>query len=246
MTSKKTRSRSKRTMKKKFSSKKHPTIKSVNTKIHHLAMKTEVKWADYAWGGTAYDANPYLMGPLNAPYYAGLPQVARTNNWINNSSLQLRIVGKMYAAALNEQSQQLRIIVFWDRQPNAAAPTILGTPSGAAPLDQSLLDTTSLGSDIVIPRNQTTIERYTILYDQTHVFNFTCYDSNNMIPIANTKYIPIFIKLGRKTLFNQTTNVDQRVFNTNALWAVALTGTSSGSGTPMTITGASRVYFKDT
>lgn len=240
MTSKKFHSK-RSSKKKKFTSKKHPTVKSVDRKIHHLAMHQDVKWADYANAINVTGGTPVQL-LVNLPLNTGPVPVQRTNNWIENTSCQIRIQAYSYTAGLGYafQPQWLRIILFWDRQPNGAAPTLLGTSAS-----NSLLDTTSLGSDVNIPRNQTTIERYHILHDSVHTFNYQCIDVTGT-PIQVGKYIPIFKKLGRKSVFNITSSASVSAFQTNTLFCAFFAGDENVTGSsPIVCNVTTRIYYKD-
>jgi len=62
----------------------------------------------------------------------------------------------------------IRIVVFWDMQANALAPTFF--TAGTSP-EEGLLDDTVITSRFLCPANYRTKQRYKILYDKTMAIN---------------------------------------------------------------------------
>lgn len=142
--------------------KKGPSNKSLNKKIKHIENNLmELKFLDTNSGVT-----PSIAGVSD--YLSGLAQgdtaSLRQGNIINPTSIQIRAT--MFTDIDTLSISQIRVILFWDRQPNGAAPVLSG-----ASTTQSLLDTGVVTNPILSPRNFNTIERYGILWDKVVQLN---------------------------------------------------------------------------
>jgi len=155
---------------------KGPSNKSLNKKIHHIENSLmELKYIDNFAGNqnlASAGTNVYLSDVAQ-----GDTASDRTGNSVNPTSIHLRL--EFFNDASSVVSTQARVVLFWDRQPNGAVPVLVG-----ASTTQSLLDTGVVTNVMLAPRNFSTINRYTILWDKTYIVD--AQEKN----IANTAYIP--------------------------------------------------------
>lgn len=217
--------------------KKSPTNKTLNKKIKHIENNLmEIKFIDLFTN----PVTPTLAG--YSDYISGVAQgdtaSTREGNIINPTSFQFR--GVMQADIDAGVLAQLRIIVFWDRQPNGAAPVLTG-----ASTTQSLLDTGVITNLILSPRNFNTIDRHTILYDKVHTLNpqvpLTVVAGGTTQVASMGKFIKFRLDLSRLVKFNNTSAAITASVS-NALHVAFFTEDNTD---PPLIAVGYRMYYRD-
>jgi len=135
---------------------------------------------------------------------------------------------------------EVRLIVFWDRQPNVAAPTIFRSTGTTGILD----DTFATNGVVHSPYNFETVQRYRILWDKTYIL----YNNGTTLQTASAIVIDKKIKLGRKTKYIDTSPGSGTIsdIQTNALWLLTLGNLTAASGDGPDISFNTQTYFKDT
>jgi len=210
-----------------------PSNKSLNQKIHKIQNMIELKKNDAALaltqigtGGTVFQDFCFLG--------QGTGEVGRIGTQISPTSLQFRCSITASSAVLN--ATRVRMIVFWDRQPNGAAPTIFD--SGIS----GLLDQSTITNDIQTPYNYDMIKRFTVLYDKVITLNPQVLASGGTTVLPMGKFLKKKIKLSRQIKYNGS-GTSIAALNTNALciaWMCDQAGATNAS-----VECSARLYYKD-
>lgn len=214
--------------------KKAPSNKTLNKKIKHIENNImELKFND------TFAASQNLT-PAGGIFY--LTDIAqgdtasdRTGNEIFPTSVQVRI--QFFSAEASVVTTSMRVILFWDRQPNGANPVVVG-----ASTTQSLLDTGVITDVMLAPRNFNTIERYKILQDHTYTINAQEKNIANTAYIVQSKYINLVQKLNRQVKYNNTSAAITAAVS-NALHLVFYTDPTNAN--PGSVSIAARIYYRD-
>lgn len=226
--------------KKRYSSK-YPSNKSINRKVKKIQDMIELKYIDTYFNDTvADDGNDLLL--MNA-VGVGTSNTSRTGSEISLTSLQFR--GSVTMDSLQLDPILLRMIVFFDRQANSAAPiTNVFTPGTG-----SLLNGTVITDPIYMPYSYEQQDRYRVLYDKVIQLNpkvikqadYTGGDTTELIPV--TQHFKKRIKLGRKVKYDLA-NIAPTIADiaTNSLYVVFY---SDNTTNLPTMRFGARVYFKD-
>jgi len=136
---------------------KRPTVKSVARSVKRMQSRVELKHKD-----TSTSSDPTVAGTLTLlnDIAQGLTESTRVGDEIYATSIQFRVIMTAGSSAtVTTSANSTRIIVFWDQQANAAAPTVT-----------DLLDTTA-GSAIIAPYNDDYQKRFKVIYDRTFSIN---------------------------------------------------------------------------
>lgn len=140
-----------------MASKRGPSNKTLSKKIRNIENNLmELKWKDFDVNTTPIGDSGVLLSNQN---YIQLGDTAstRTGSTINPTSITLGFDITSNNAEVD--TTVVRCIVFWDGQSNGADPPIFN--------DNALLDANEIDDGWVSPRNYTTIDRFTILWDKT-------------------------------------------------------------------------------
>lgn len=217
--------------------KRGPSNKTLNKKIHHIENQLiETKFFDQFVNGTA------LAGAGVSDYLTAIAQgdtaLTRTGNVIWPTSVQIRLDISTDIDLLS--STQIRLILFWDHQPDGAAPVLTG-----ANTTQSLLDIGTILDSTIAPRNYNTIKRYTVLFDKRYtivpqVVATTVAGATTQV-LSITKQVDIFKKLSRQVKYNNTSGAITAAV-TNALHFALFCDTVTDAPTYQA---GYRLYFKD-
>lgn len=214
--------------------KKAPSNKTLNKKIKHIENSfMELKFND------TFAANQNLAAAGGIFYLTDVAQgdtaSDRTGNEIFPTSVQVRI--QMFNDAASVVTTNMRVILFWDRQPNGANPTVVG-----ASTTQSLLDTGVITDVMLAPRNFNTIDRYKILQDRTYTIDPQEKNIANTAYLVQGKYIHIQQKLNRLVKYNNTSAAITAAVS-NALHLVFYTDPTNAN--PGSVSIAARLYYRD-
>lgn len=222
--------------------KKGPSNKSLNKKIKHIENNLlELKYLDISSGQspTTAGTSDYLT-----PLAQGDTASNRQGNIINPTSIQFR--GTMLTDVDYLGFSKIRIILFWDRQPNGAVPVLTG-----ASTTQSLLDNGNITDSTICPRNFNTIDRYHILYDKTHGINpgvvqtsVVAADPTTTKVVQRGKYIHFVVKLGRLVKYNNTSAAITAAVS-NALHIAYFIDNGPAAGQAPVIQTGLRLYYRD-
>lgn len=219
-----------------------PRISTVNRKIKKISDMIELKRVDSFFNNNVgNDGSDVLL--MNA-MATGTTAATRVANQVQATSLQFR--GSIEADPDSLESATIRVIVFWDRQPNGAAPI---TASTSAPGDMALLDTAVVTVPVLAPYNYSAIERYRVLYDKTFSLNPKVVQQSTIATGVTTtdQVVPVRIYFKKKIKLNRMVKYDAGVGNitditTNSLYAVFY---SDNAANEPTLQFGARFYFKD-
>jgi len=222
-----------------------PSNKSLNKKIHHIENSLiELKFKDVVDAGTTITNTG--VQDLLCPIVQDDTASGRNGNRVFPTSIHIRaelITDPDQVSVLNGPTW-IRCILFWDRQPNGAAPTIVGASN-----TQSLLDNTVVNLGYLSPRNFNTIKRYKILYDKVITLNPQVVLTTVAGPPSTSQVVPMGYylnftkKLGRMIQFNDTTGVIGSI-ETNSLYIMYICNVTAGANQPQVVAGY-RLYYRD-
>lgn len=161
--------------------------KRLSRRISKLEKGIEMKYLDQV-----LDAGPTTTGAT----FNVLANMADGNNYnerIGNkvTSKGILLNYRIYQDPLETAPNQVRIILFWDKQFNGGLGGSLftGTSPTAADMSAALIDNRAGMVTTIAPYNQNTRQRYKILYDRVH--NLTIYDSGAGTVHVGKKFIPL-------------------------------------------------------
>jgi len=216
-----------------------PTTKSLNKKIKRIENEfIETKFFDVYNAGTTIalaGIQDLLVGIAQ-----GDTASTRTGNVIVPSSVQLRMA---FSSDIDElSSSRIRIMLFWDRQPNGAVPVLTG-----APTISSLLDTGTITQPVLAPRKYNAIELYSVLYDKIltltpGVVLTTAAGATTQVVLVD-KQINLIKKLHRSVKYNDTTGVIGSIV-TNSLYIAYFSDNANALLQPSLQAGY-RLYYRD-
>lgn len=219
-----------------------PRISTVNRKIKKLADSIELKRVDSFFNNNVGNdgTDILLMNALATGATANL----RIGNQVQATSLQFR--GSIETDPQSLESGTIRVIVFWDRQPNGANPI---TATASAPAAMTLLDTAVVTVPVLSPYNYSAIERYRVLYDKTFTLNSKVVQQSTIAgSVTGTdELVPIRIYFKKKIKLNRAVKYDASAgditdITTNSLFAVFYSDNAANE--PILQFGA-RFYYKD-
>lgn len=221
-----------------------PRISTLNKKIKRIEDSIELKYKDTLFSDTVDNAGEVqILNNLST----GVTSSTRLGDEVMATSIQFR--GWMVNAADNVNGPNfVRVILFWDRQPNGGAPTIQADSSSGVP---AVLETQVItaANSTVAPYMYSTQERFRILYDKRFTLNSNfAQTTDGAAPDALTEVYPVGIqfkkkiKLNRKVKYLDTNTGTIVDIQTNSLYMALI---SSESANPPTVTIGYRLYYKD-
>jgi len=215
-----------------------PRISTLNKKIKRIEDTRELKYNDTVLSNSNVDdaGNLTLLnGVAN-----GDQQFQRTGAEVQSTSIQIR--GYFSNNSLEIAGTIYRMIIFWDRQCNGAAPLLVST-SNSTP---GLLYATTGGESVNYPFMYETNDRFRVIYDKRFVINPRLVGSTTT---GDTDAVGVMrllfkkkIKLNRRVKYDDI-NASVSDINTNSLW-VAFLSNDTATNLP-TVTYNARYYFKD-
>jgi len=142
--------------------KKAPTNKTLNKKIKKIENNLiELKYKDTFNNGSLIPNTGLLINDMNITNAGAAQLPVRDGLEITATSLTYKML--IQSDIDNLVASRVRVVVFWDRQPNGANAILFG--------DNGLLENNIVTNLVVAPRNYKTIDRYTIIDDNVHVLN---------------------------------------------------------------------------
>lgn len=217
------------------SGRKIPSNASLNRKVKRLQKDQEIHYHEVFQPNTnPNDGNAATVGFCLNLVNEGDTNTTRKGSVIRATSLRFKV--RMLGNNTNSSCSSVRIIIFWDRQPNGANPTPVGAPTSTSYLDSSVV---TVGYAIHMQCNFNQTARFKTLFDKT-------YTIPNYIDIAaalNGRFISKKIKLNRLCHYDSTGNGIADLA-ANSLWVIMFSDQNVGTGLP-TVDFTSRFYFKD-
>jgi len=149
------------------------------------------------------------------------------------------------------QEYRMRVVLFWDMQPNGEMPVFAGGDA-----TQALFDTSVISDQLISPRMYQNIGRYKILFDKKYVFYPTAVGAQDLATGATERYaynvkdININRKFSRIIKYNSLNTGSITDINRNALWLYLVSNAPPDQTDPdhtraIHVDFSSRCYFKD-
>lgn len=209
-----------------------PNNSSLNNKIKRIENKEEIKNID-TYQNVVNVTTAGVLTLLNGVAQGTTP-ITRIGNETAATSIQFRA---QYIANTAELSGTLvRMIIFWDRQPNGAAPTVA-----------TLLDSSVITLPYLAPYHRDYQKRYKIVYDKTMVLNPGVESATTPATgvvtavIAQERVLKKKLRLGREVKYSGA-GATVASIQTNSLYVLQI---SDAAQNPSVIAGY-RFYYKDT
>lgn len=223
---------------KKIDADQNKAIANLQKKVKELDQDTEVKWKDTQIDGNV--ATPVTTCILLNGIAQGTTALLRVGDKVQATSIQFRY--NFLTDFDNLNANIVRMIIFWDRQPN-----------GATPLFSDVLDVTTITSaasnTVYAPYNLKNAPRFKILYDKMDVLNvqqsFTEAAGTVTSAIAVASH-PRHGKIPLKRIVNYGLGVAGTIadISANALYCLFLSDIGAASQPPVIVSGW-RFLFKD-
>lgn len=211
-------------------------IKKVEKKIHQLENSEELKYFDLIAATPAIVTG--LLTVVNA-MGTGSSQDTRVGAQIKMTSVQFRFVLTNLAATL--APTVCRFMVVLDRINTGSLPNVAADASAGS---VAILDNGVITNLVDSPYQYEQKERFKILHDKRYVFNpqqdLTTAAGTVTVNQQVSKAINGYIKLNKIVKYDATAAAIGSM-NANALYTLFITDTANG----ITITGGTRIYFKD-
>lgn len=216
-------------------------IQNLQKKVRELDQDTEVKWKDTQIDGNV--ATPVTTCVLlnGVAQSAGASSaITRIGDKVQATSIQFRYNFLMDPD--NLIGNIVRMIIFWDRQPN-----------GATPLFSDVLDVTTITSaasnTVYAPYNLKNAPRFKILYDKMDVLNVQqdlTVVAGNVTAAIQVASHPRHGKIPLKRIVNYGLNTGGTItdISSNALFCLFLSDIGAASQPPVIVSGW-RFLFKD-
>lgn len=219
--------------------KKAPSNKSLNRKIKNITNNLiELKYIDIAPTGLVIPNTGLLINQMS---FADNVAPFRNDLEISSTSLSMKgFIGTTNPPGITRPTR-VRMMVFWDRQPNGANAVLAG--------DNGLLENNVVTQLIFSPRNYKTIHRYTILHDELLLLtpqvvgNFTPASGITSTVLPVNRMLSYYWKLSRQMKFDGVLKTIADV-TTNSLNIAFFSSEAITSNQP-TFTGGIRMYYKD-
>lgn len=212
-----------------------PTNRTLNQKIKKIQSREELKHRDTLISQTV-DGTGSTLALLNGvPQSAGAEtDITRVGNDITATSIQWRLRYNNVAAQLG--SVTMRMLVFWDQQPNGAAPTAA-----------TLLDGTTVTSLTLAPYHRDYQKRYKILHDSVVTITPQAVQAFTPATGATTALVPQIVYRHAKRQLARTVKyigngATVASIGTNSLYAMWISNVAADLPT---VTAGFRLYFKD-
>jgi len=219
---------------------------SLSTDVQHLKVDVrrlksapEIKHSDTLTLGTIPGAGGLGQGLVhlcNNMLVGGLPY-ERVGSEVLNTELEVRM--SIYTGTTSaDYPLQTRVIIFWDKQPNGAAPFLYTSGIGAGP--SGLLDNRVITPITLAPLNAEASDRFKVLSDEFRVLEPSTNSSYGLD--ARSFRIPLFRKTRYTAGLGTPTTGTIADIVSNALWIVFFQDSGlSNAGAEC----ASRMYYKD-
>lgn len=168
----------------------------------------------------------------------GVNSPNRIANEVRATSVKLKIDVSQPSALTAITIPKVRMIVFWDKQANQAAPEVFG----------ALNSTSLLVTDLAVPTllamyNHNNVKaRYKVLWDVT--FCPQAYQYTAPTVQGNRRFFNKKIKLSRRVLYDDSTTGITAI-ETNALWIVFMSDAAPASVDRPVIDLSWEFFFKD-
>jgi len=216
-------------------------IAGIKKSIQKINRNVELKFVDVLQNQNVTETGGSLQLLNNV--VEGDDQSTRNGDEISATSIQFRgyFTNDQSLTALLSTAPVIRLLVFWDRQPNGAAPTIGSTAALPGLLDNSVITDFTMA-----PYNRSVQKRYKVLYDRTFVMPEPGFSSTSSTPFNLPAVRMAFnkkISLNRVVKYDATGNGIADI-DTNSLYSVALVDSGTTTDYP-TIRCGYRFYFKD-
>lgn len=212
-------------------------ILNINRKIRKLEDEVETKYFDQhiSLACTTAGTQQCLNGMA-----VGNNQITRVGAQIKVTSIQLRLTFTSLNSYVGPQT--IRVILFWDRESNGAAPTLQGDPIGAG--TSALLNQAAIGAaNVNNPYQFENKHRFHVLMDKWIVINPLTVNTTaagvTTVVVPMEKHVMKIKKCPRIVKYDQTTAGIGSI-NTNSLNIAVFSDFASSS-----VDGTSRLYFKD-
>lgn len=219
-----------------------PTTKSLDRRIKKIQNRQELKHVDVLFnaiemGSDSTSAAYTLLNPLTI----GNTNLTRIGDKASFTSIQIRATITAAAAAI-ASPVTWRIIVVRDMQPNGATPT-----------PANLLDTSVITALVHAPYNNDYTERFRVISDKKGVINpfrnraWTDTAGSNVVTEVGRIGIKYNLRwqLGFATNYGLANGGTIADISKNAVFFLAMSDQTLASDLGPTITGGSRMYFKD-
>lgn len=209
-------------------------LANVEKRIRTLAADEELKYKDTIF--TATSSSTATTDLLNG-IALGTTQITRLAAMIHMTSVQWKFAFTTPTSVLTPV--RFRFLIVVDRQANGATPAAGGDPLAGSPavLNNSVIGITQC------PIQYENQKRFRIVRDKTVVFNpqMSLQDANpaNAV-VATTREFTGYARLGINVKYGDDVATIAGI-NTNSLLFITVTDNATNS----TITGGSRIYFKD-
>jgi len=210
-------------------SKRGPTTKTLAKRIHHMETKQELKYVDVY--STATIPATGLFTLLNG-VSQGSDQNERDGNEVTATSVQYRML--FTKNVQRNADDMVRTIIFWDQQPNGAAPTLV-----------DILDTTIITLQSQAPYKRENAKRFKILHDSTLVIPARVVAGtvagNTVLVGESFIHVKKRIPLSRTVKYDGTSAAITAI-RTNSLYCLQI---SVSSAAPPDQETGFRFYYKD-
>lgn len=204
-------------------------VKNVEKSVAKIAHAFELKHEDTLFNA-AFDTSGTLT-LLNA-LTQGDSDLTRDGNEVKCTSIQFR--ARWTADIDSLDASEIRHIIFWDSQPNGAAPTVAG-----------LLDISVITAATIAPYNRATQMRFKILHDEVVIMNpqvvaLTVSGATTQVERMR-EYTRGKFKLSRITKYNGNAGTIADI-QSNSLYSLVISNLATE--TPAGLIGY-RLYFHD-
>lgn len=212
-------------------------IELVDKKVKKIQRDIELKNRAFDIGFTAIQQNWSTLVLAN-----GLTQGVADGQRVGDRArfTSIRITGEIQRDSDNLVPNTVRMLVFWDSQPNGATPPLVATT-------ESLFNIPSIAANnINATYNLDNQKRYKVLLDKRWVFNTGAYDTTGTIWFPTRHLFNFYIKLSRESIYtaNNGTIAD---LTKNSLYIAFCTDQSGAAGSELPeVRYAFNIYYKDT
>lgn len=210
-----------------------PTVKSLDKRIKKINREVELKYLDQNVNASIVSTGTLINAFGLVP--TGDEASEREGNEITPTSVVARLhVVPDPRNLLTDSNDVVRMIIFWDAQPNGAVPVLVGAAG--------LLDTSVVTTPFSAPRNINTRKRYKILYDNTVNLNPAVFMSTDTL--LNNKMFIVKVKLHRTIKYNGAaapTTIANVISN-----SINIAFFNRTSTVVCAVDGSVRMYYKDT
>lgn len=219
-------------------------IKNLDKKIKKINNQIELKFLDTGLAPALISSNtPTLVYHLNN-VTQGVGVNSRISDQVTGTSLQFR--GEIKTNIDNVTSSTIRMLCFFDKQPQGAAPVVYGASSTPV-----ILDTDTITNPLYSPYNYAYLERYEILMDKRIVITpetVGAFDTTTGVTEALTvKHHTVNFKRKFHKIIKWDGNLASTIADAsrNTLWVAFIGDQTVASGLGPNISFGARFYYKD-